>query len=126
MQAVVSPRRPRRCRQRTRRSRRPISRTRSAVPSARIVVDENNLPAHRVERRIQQVDERPDIVPLVERRNDHSQFRPRRDWAFLRLRDSGEIFRSSEIDILHTTASPRIKLESCMIHGCFLRDYLLE
>ena len=61
----------------------------------RVVVDENHLPAHRLEHRIQQLDERLDIVPLVEGRNDHGQFRPLRDWPFLGLADGCEIIRSS-------------------------------
>ena len=51
--------------------------------------------SHRVEHRVEKVDERSDIVPLVEGRNDYSQFRPRCERAVLGLADGSEIIRSS-------------------------------
>jgi len=82
MQAVVRPRRPIRCRRRTRRSRRLISRIRSAVPSGELSSTKITSQLTVSSTEIHQVDQRPDIVPLVKGQNDYSLFRPLRDRAF--------------------------------------------
>jgi hypothetical protein len=43
---------------------------------------------------VEQLDERHDIVPLVEGRNDHGQLRPLWRRAFLGLTDGGDIIPS--------------------------------
>jgi hypothetical protein len=77
MEAVVRPRRLIRCRQRTRRSRRLISRIRFPVPSGELSSTKITSQLTPIEYRIQQLDKRRDIVFLVEGWNYHSQFRAR-------------------------------------------------
>jgi hypothetical protein len=80
MQAELRPRRSNRRMQRIRRSVRPRFRRCSAVLSAEVVVDEHGFPVDPREQPIEPVDQRPDIVTLVERRNDNGELRPSLRW----------------------------------------------